>query len=203
MALTTQIKPQSTPRRRPRPMGENVFDALREIRSDVQRSLVDDFLKPIPEKSVEQLFPWAHNQAGKLKEEILFDGEEERKKQASLAREAANKQKIVELQMQIRAEREGYRSQVEEIVETVEQIAKKTGLETPTTIKQLPKTPGRYHVVFFIKILADFRKKADEAQEWQRTQHLRVRTKPARGSLLWTGDQKKVHEAGGTFLLQG
>lgn len=204
MKVTSGQKTQGGQKTQRKPIGEGFLDQIKEISSDVRKSLRDDLLKPIPQESIEQLFPWAHPaDLQKPKEEILFDGEEERKKQAIIVREKQNQQKILELQQLLKAEQAQVQRQVEELVETIEEVAKAAEIEVPQAVKNVPKKSGRYHVLFFVRLLADMRKKADEAREWRRAQQLRVRTKPTRGALLWVGDQKKVHEAGATFLLQG
>lgn len=204
MSQVATPKPQTSSKPEPRPIGEGLFDQFREISADVKNSLKNDLVRPGLREGIDELFPWAQPGISQQpREEILFDGEEERKKQAILSREQKNRQTIAELQQKLRAEQQGYQRQVEELTVTIEQVAKSAGIDTPPGVTKVPQKPGTYHVSFFLRILSDYRKKADEAQEWQRTQALRVRTKPSRGVELWTGDQKKIQEAGGTFLLQG
>jgi len=162
-------------------------------------------LTKIPQEGLKELFGIESNQNRKSapKEEVLFDGEEERKKQARIAREKANQAKIVELQKQLLIEKEMHKREVEEITKTIFEVSKSANIPVPETTTKVPPKPGKYHIFFFMRILTDVRKKADEAKEWRRLQQARVSCKPTRGALLWLGDQKKVHEAGATFLLQG
>jgi len=189
----------------PKPVGEGVFDQIKGIGQGVKKSLFEDLVKPTPTEGFEQLFgpSRARSDAAMRKEEVLFDGEEERKKQARLAKEKANQAKIVELQRQLVMEQEAHKKEVEEITQTIIEVAKAADIEVPDTVKKVPARPGKYHIFFFMRILTDVRKRADEAKDWRKLQQTRVSCKPARGALLWLGDQKKVHEAGATFLLQG
>lgn len=162
-------------------------------------------LAKIPEEGLKELLGIGKNQisVGAPKEEVLFDGEEERKKRARLAREQENKLKIVELQRKLALEKESHKKEVEEISQTIVEVAQAANIQVPHEVRKQPAQAGKYHILFFLRILTDIRKKADEAKEWRKLQQTRVSCKPARGALLWLGDQKKVHEAGATFLLQG
>jgi len=201
-------KPQQQSKQRPKPIGESFFDQLKEISSDVTQSIKKDLIEPMPGESLEQLFPWAHpHDAGKPKEEVLFDGGEERKKQEIIARENQNQVRIIEIQkalQQIRvSEQVKVQQQVEGTVQTIIQIEGTAGLERKAAPAQAPQKAGIYHLNFFAMILSERKKDADKANEWRTAQQLRVRSKPRRGVQHWLGDQKTVQEAGATFLLQG
>ncbi len=179
------------------------FDQLKGIGGGFGRSLAEDLLRPLPGETLRQfgLAP----EAG-LREQVLFDGTEARKKAEKVNAEKANQLKIASLQQELfkMAEQEKHlKAELTEISTTVVQIAKSVDIETPHGIEKIPPKPGVYHKVFYLRILEDFRKKADEAKEWRRAQQVRVTSKPPRGVLVWLGDQKKVHEAGAMFLLQG
>jgi hypothetical protein len=193
-------KPQ--PGQRPTPVG-GLVDQLKGIGSSFGKSVFEDLIKPIPTEGMGQVFESIRRTAQARKEEIIFDGGEERKKQARLEREKANQAKIIELQKQLVMEQETRQKEVEEISKTIIEVAKAAQIEVPEAATKVPQKPGKYHIFFFLRILADVRKKADEAKDWRKLQETRVSCKPPRGALIWLGDQKKVHEAGATFLLQG
>ena len=200
MAQIGTRSPSQKPR--PAPIG-GFFDQLKGIGGGFGRSLAEDLLKPLPGEALRQfgLGPESARQ-----EQVLFDGTEARKKAQKEKAEKANQLKITNLQQELAKmaqEEKQLKEELTEISATVVQIAKSTQIEVPVGIEQIPAKPGKYHKVFYLRILEDFRKKADEAKEWKRTQQVRVTSKPPRGVLVWLGDQKKVHEAGAMFLLQG
>lgn len=165
-------------------------------------------LTKIPGEGFKELFGMGQNQSKTpfQEEQILFDGAQARKKAQKTKQEQENQIKIHSLQVELARmaqEEQTLRGELTEISETVVHIAKSVDIETPHGIEKIPAKPGIYHKVFYMRILEEFRKKADEAKDWRAAQQVRVSSKPARGSLLWVGDQKKVHEAGGMFLLQG
>jgi len=183
------------------------FTPKQSLKSGFSSGSLDQIMElaKIPQESLKELLGIDKNHVKDPahKEEVLFDGEEERKKQARIAREKANQAKIAELQKQLLMEKEMHKREVEEITKTIFEVSKSANIPVPETATKIPPKPGKYHIFFFMRILADVRKKADEAKEWRMLQQTRVACKPARGALLWLGDQKKVHEAGATFLLQG
>lgn len=193
-------KPQQN-KSAPQPVG-GFLDQLASIGGTIRKQAVEDLAKGTFDEVLRE-FGVGSTQK---QEQVLFDGQEARKKAEKAAQEAKNRQKIVSLQQELARmanEEQNLRSELTEISQTVVNIAKSVDSQIPVGIEKIPAKPGVYHKVFYVRILEEFRKKADEARDWRTTQQVRVTSKPARGSLLWVGDQKKVHEAGAMFLLQG
>lgn len=179
------------------------FDQLKGLGSSVGKSAFEDLLSPLPQEALRQ---FGVGQTVPKKEQVLFDGAEARKKADKEKQERVNQLRIQNLQAELAriAENEkNLKTELAEISQTVVSIAKSAQIEVPAGVEKVPVKPGIYHKVFYLRVLENMRKKADEAKEWRRTQQVRVTSKPPRGVLIWLGDQKKVHEAGATFLLQG
>lgn len=185
----------------PQPVG-GFLDQLASIGGSIRKQAIQELAKGTFEEALRE-FGVA---ATKTQEQVLFDGSEARKKAEKNKQEAADQQKIASLQQKLAKmvqEEQSIRAELTEISQTVVKISKSVQIEAPSGIEKIPAKPGKYHMVFYKRILEEFRKKADEAKNWRAAQQLRITSKPARGSLLWIGDQKKVHEAGAMFLLQG
>lgn len=200
--ISSGSKTPASSKPKPAPVG-GFFDQLSSLGGTIRKSVVEDLAGGLSTEALKQFGMGAN--AVKA-EQVLFDGEAARKKNQKDAQEKANKVKIQSLQAELTRmaqEDQNLRVELTEISQTVVQIAKSKNLETPPGIEQIPARPGIYHKTFYVRIWEEYRKKADKASDWRTTQQLRVTSKPARGALLWTGDQKKVHEAGGMFLLQG
>jgi len=199
--MGSSSKAPAGPKPKPAPVG-GFLDQLASLGGTIQKQAVEELAKGTFTEAFRQFGVGP----GKIQEQVLFDGSEARKKAEKGNQEVKNQLRIQSLQQElakIAQSEQALRGELTEISQNVVQVAKSAGLETPHGIEKIPARPGIYHKVFYTRILAEIRQKTDKAKDWRSTQQTRVSSKPARGALLWTGDQKKVHEAGGMFLLQG